>query len=231
MVKIPPLRQNSKKKMLIFRIETRFIFKRCIQNFFLIFKGMKLRRIFQFSAVVLRILYETFLALETIDIIWKFVKMSDKKILKQMKKFIAESYNLEAAMESASITQDDVDNFREILLSCEEVPKAIPDKLILLLLIMGGKNFDECVKFARTYCIVVRESPEFFSNRDLESKEVQSCLDNQYYIALPPTPDNCNLLYHKLKNFDPKYHVFEAAEKTFFLTVGKWFSFPLGYEE
>lgn len=148
-----------------------------------------------------------------------------------MKRFIAESYNLEAAMESASVTQDEVDTFREILLSCEEVPRAIPDKLILLILIMNGKDFDKCVKFARTYCIVVRETPEFFSKRDVESNEVQSCLDNQYYIVLPPTPDNCNLLYHKLRNFEPKFHVFEEAEKTFFMTVGKLFSLIISYEE
>lgn len=149
------------------------------------------------------------------------LKMSEKALVKRMKRFIADSFNYEAAMESAGLVQDDVDNFREILLSCDEVPRSIPDKMILLLLILRKKNIDESVKVARAYCAVNKESPEFFSNRDVESKEIQSCLDNQYYIALPPTPDNCNLLYHKLSNYEPKSHIFEDAEKTFFLAVGE----------
>lgn len=68
---------------------------------------------------------------------------------------------------------------------------------------------------------MVAEIPEWFSNRDIASKEVQSSLDNQVYVSLPVTPDNCNLILHKAISFEPKDYVFDDAEKTFLITIGK----------
>lgn len=147
--------------------------------------------------------------------------MLDKKIIKMMKRYIADAFNYEAEMEANNITQDDVDYFREILLNCEEVPKAVPDKMLLLILLMQKNNIDKCVRLARTYCVLTRESPEFFGNRDLESEGVQICLENQCYLSLPPTPDNCNLIFFKFTNPDPKIYDFDNAEKTFLMTAGE----------
>lgn len=66
-----------------------------------------------------------------------------------------------------------------------------------------------------------RSAPEFFKDRDVDSKEIQNCLDNQYYITLPVTPDNHMLIYHSLKNNDPNSYNFDSAAKTFIMTNGK----------
>lgn len=148
-------------------------------------------------------------------------KMADADVVKKMKKLIGEAFNYEAAMDARKVTQEEVDNFREILLSCESVPKAMPNKTLLLALIVCQNDIDKSVNLFKNYCLLCREAPEFFANRDMDSAEVQACLENQIYVALPPTPDNCNLLLHKLSNYDPSKYVYDDAMKTFLMTVGK----------
>lgn len=147
--------------------------------------------------------------------------MLDKEILQIGRKLIAGAFDNREAMEAANITQDDVDNFRELLLSCDEVPKAMPNKILSMLLLFKKNNLDESVNVARIYCSLFRATPEFYKNRDVQSKEVQNCLNNQYYISLPPTPDDYNLIYFKFSNFDPDVFHFDDLEKTFLMTVGK----------
>lgn len=65
-------------------------------------------------------------------------------------------------------------------------------------------------------------SPEFFSNRDLDSPEIQACLDNLIFVALPITPDNCNLILHKLKSHKPHDYVFEEAVKTYVMKAEEY---------
>lgn len=50
------------------------------------------------------------------------------------------------------------------------------------------------------------------------SEEIQAALDHQDYVALPVTPDNCNLIFHRLSSSEPKHYVFDEAVKTFIVT-------------
>lgn len=147
--------------------------------------------------------------------------MADNEVVEKMKKFIAESFNYEAAMDARKVTQEEVDNFREILLSCESVPRAMPDKTLLLALIVCQNDIDKSLNLFKNYCLLAQAAPEFFGNRDVDSKEVQACFENQIYVSLPPTPDNCNLLLHKLSNYDPSKYIYDDAMKTFLMTIGK----------
>lgn len=147
--------------------------------------------------------------------------MANQKDFDIFKRLVAEAFNYEAAMEARNVIQDDVDNFREILLSCETVPKSIPDKALLLCLLVCDKDIDKSLNLLNNYCVFSRSSPEFFANRDGKSKEVQMSLANQYYAWLPPTPNDYNLVFHKLSNNEPEVYVFDDAEKTFLMTIGK----------
>lgn len=146
--------------------------------------------------------------------------MVDQKILEQVRKLIASAYNCDEVMKENGITQDDVNALRERSVSSSFVPKGIIDKILLMILVACDNDMDKSVKLLHNYCKFVKEAPEFFSNRDVESKEIQSSLDNQYYISLPPTPNNCNLVFYKLSNYEPKNLNFDDAEKTFLMTVG-----------
>lgn len=149
--------------------------------------------------------------------------MSDRELIKTMKKFIAESYDSDAVMKEHNITLDDIARVRELVKSYEQVPKSIINKAILLPLVTCDNNKERSAKLIRNYCKLKSETPEFFRHRDLQSQEVQRCLENQIYLSLPPTTNNCNVILHGLINCDPKTYVFDHVEKTFMMTVVKCF--------
>ena len=64
-----------------------------------------------------------------------------------------------------------------------------------------------------------RSAPEFFENRDVFSDDIQKSLANQTYLTLPVTPQNHNVVFHKLSSFNPKDYDFDASIKTFILTA------------
>lgn len=78
-------------------------------------------------------------------------------------------------------------------------------------------DVDLTVEKLEKYYELKRETPEFFSNRDILSDDIQQCLDKLIYVALPITPDNCNLILHKLRSYDPKDYMFDNAVKTFIM--------------
>lgn len=138
----------------------------------------------------------------------------------KFKKFCANSFNYELALEESKITQCDVNNFKEILKSHAQVPKALMDRGLLLFLTATDNDVEKSVSMITKYCKMISEIPEWWSNRDVQSKEVQSSLDNQVYVSLPATPENYNLILHKAISFEPKDYVFDDAEKTFLITIG-----------
>lgn len=147
--------------------------------------------------------------------------MLDPTIFQQVRKLIASAYNYDEVLTENGITQDDVNTLRELSKSSEFVPRAMIDKILLMILVACDNDMDKSVSLLHSYCKFVKETPGFFANRDVDSKEVRSSLDNQYFISLPTTPNNCNLFFFKLSNSEPKKHNFDAAEKTFLMTVGE----------
>ena len=66
--------------------------------------------------------------------------------------------------------------------------------------------------------------PEFFKDRDVFSKKIQNCLENQYFIMLPITQNNQMLFYHSLKNYDASTYEFDTAAKVFCMLFGEFFN-------
>lgn len=147
--------------------------------------------------------------------------MSIENDVRKFREFIAKAFDYEKVMKENCITQDDIDNFKEMLKSCEHVPKAMMNKALLTVLVRCDNDYDKAVNNMQNFCKFNREAPEFFGNRDVESAEVQQALDNQVYLTLPPTPDNYNWIVHKLISHEPKDYIFDNAEKAFLITVGE----------
>lgn len=130
-------------------------------------------------------------------------------------------YDLENALKEHKITQEDLDQFHKMIESVDSVPKPIPNKLLLLILITCDNNQEKSLRMLKTYCKNFKDFKEFFENRDVKSEEIQHALDNINYLLLPPTPDNYNLFLGNLSSFDPKKFIFDSALKTLLLIVGK----------
>lgn len=134
---------------------------------------------------------------------------------------MAEAFSYEKAMKDHGITQKNVDNFREALKSSEYVPKATMDKVLLMTLISYDNNLVKSLQIFNNFCKFVTDTPEWFTNRDIDSVEIQQAFDNQIYVSLPPTPENFNLILHKASNYEPKNYIFDNAEKAFLITIGE----------
>ena len=90
-----------------------------------------------------------------------------------------------------------------------------------MLFLNAFKNdIDKSAEKIENFYKMKKTTPEFFANRDVKSEEIQSSLDHQDYVALPITPDNCNLIFHRLSSSEPKHYVFDSAVKTFVITSG-----------
>lgn len=92
---------------------------------------------------------------------------------------------------------------------------------LLLFLNTFKSDVDKSAEKLENYYKMKKEAPEFFANRDLESVEIQRSLDHQDYVALPVTPDDCHLIFHRLSSHEPKHYVFDDAVKTFIMTSGE----------
>jgi hypothetical protein len=163
-------------------------------------------------------LFSTAVALQLLP--FRLVEMSTEETVKRLLKLHDEAFDPEKAMKEHNITWEDVEALREMAKSSEFVPKAFLDKGFILILAACDNDKDKSLNLLHNYCKLKKKTPEFFANRDVEGEEVQQALNNQIYATLPPTPRNNNLVLHKLSNYEPKNYVFDAAEKTFLMTIG-----------
>lgn len=152
---------------------------------------------------------------------------------------IGRAFDYDEALERQNLKQEDVEKLRTAVEVSEFVPKCLTNKQVkgfarrnanfnlfaiaqLLLFLNAFKS--DIAKSAEkliNYYKLKKETPEFFANRDLNSEAIQSSLDHQDFVALPVTPDNCNLVFHRLSSYVPKHYVFNEAVKTFIVTSGE----------
>jgi hypothetical protein len=146
--------------------------------------------------------------------------MSDFEAIATFKKLIAAAYDYEQTMKDHNVSQEQVDTLSEMLKSCDDVPRGIFDKILLVGLIACDNNLDKSVALVNNYCKYGKDSPEFFDNRDVDAVEFQAVMNNMYFAVLPPTPDNCNLVVGRLSGYEPKDYDFDQTTKTFMMLLG-----------
>lgn len=78
-------------------------------------------------------------------------------------------------------------------------------------------NVDLTVAKLEKYYELKKSTPEFFSNRDVSSNEIQHCINSLFFVGLPVTPDNNNVILLKLNSLNPKDYVFDSSVKTFIM--------------
>ena len=170
------------------------------------------------------------------------------EFINSMSNLVASAYDYDEALVRQNQKQEDVDKLRAIIENSDSVvPKCLHDKQVLLefniqvvdhFLIQMIKilvflwqllvylcvtdNVDESVKLITRYYEIRKNAPELCSNRKIESPEVKQCLENQNYIILPVTPDNCSVLYQSFISYKPSDFVYDEAVKTYFMMAGMW---------
>lgn len=155
------------------------------------------------------------------------------------KKVFENAYSLKEARKRQGITKDQVERFREQIIAIENIPKVLIDSQVLRSKFLHAKccqcdkspfaqqiylfinscngDVDKAVAKLVKFYEIKHQTPEFFAKRDVKSKEVQHTLDKCVYVSLPVTPDNCNLILHKIKSPNPKEYIFDEAVKVFIM--------------
>lgn len=159
-------------------------------------------------------------------------------MIQEFEQFLENAYDFQEALERQKIKKEDLDALREMIKRSKLVPRYIHDKQVrrfwaclkydvpkiffkLLLFMNATKdNVERSSKWIHVYYKLKKNSPEFFTNRDVFSPEIQNALNNQFYVTLPVTPDGCNVIFHGLISHDPKKYVFDDVIKTFIMTAG-----------
>lgn len=143
-----------------------------------------------------------------------------EEITEKFLRLLAGAFDYEAVLKYHEITEDEIDNLRELCKSSDRIPKSLPDQFFLTVFASYMKSYDKSVNAIHNYCKLIKETPEFFRKRDLMSNAVQLAFDHQYFFTLPPIPDkNYNVVYHALSSYEPKHYVFDESEQAFMMTL------------
>ncbi|XP_055375202.1 alpha-tocopherol transfer protein-like [Condylostylus longicornis] len=127
-------------------------------------------------------------------------------------------YNLDEALERLNIKKDELDSMRENL--PDNCPSNITDKQLLLFFNACNFKTEYALNVIKIYYNCRKNAPEHFDNRDPYSDEIQQCLENQYYIPIPPYEKGGYLIvYHQLQNSTPSNYIFTNAVKTYCMTI------------
>ncbi|XP_070500264.1 alpha-tocopherol transfer protein-like [Chironomus tepperi] len=124
-------------------------------------------------------------------------------------------HSYKKSLKRLDINQESVNLLREKINNSKHVPKSLTDKQLLFFLNRNRCDIDRVATLMENFYKNRTLVPEFFKNRDVFSKEIQNCLENQYYIILPVTSKNQMLFYHSIKNTDPNSYDFNSAIKVF----------------
>lgn len=127
---------------------------------------------------------------------------------------IENAFDYEKALQRINQTQENVNSLRQLITNVEFIPQSLHDKQLLCFL-DATDDVEGAVKLAKNYYEMRKNGPELFGNRNLELPEIKQCLENQFYINLPLTPNNECLILHGLSNSNAKNYVFDEAVKTF----------------
>lgn len=64
-----------------------------------------------------------------------------------------------------------------------------------------------------------KKAAQLFTRRDTSRAEIKKCLDNQYYVNLPPTQSNHLVCFHGLTNSLSKNYDYDPATTSFLMMI------------
>jgi hypothetical protein len=134
-----------------------------------------------------------------------------------------QKFLIESGSKDHNVTRHDVDQLKKLAESDELIPTGTLPKVFLLSLIACDNDKDKSLRALHNYYKMKREMPEFFANRDVESREFQETLAYQRFAVLPPTPENFIAIMVKLSNFEPCNFNFDEGFKAFLTIIGEFF--------
>lgn len=147
--------------------------------------------------------------------------MSVSESYAKFKQFYDSGFDYESALVEYGLVQKDVDRLREKIKSKDCVPKAVLDRQLMFFLVACDNDLEKASILTQNHSKLVKETSEFFKDRDTNTENVRETIKNVYNFPLPTTPDNCNLIFFKLANPDPKSFEFDDLQKYLMMVTGR----------
>lgn len=151
----------------------------------------------------------------------KLFVMIDKMEIEKYRQVVAKIYDYKSEMKERGMTMDDLEELREMSLSSDLIPRGFIDFGFFLFFVRCDKDFDKTVTLLHEYFKFANDWPELFSNRNFNAVDVKASLENQFYLVLPPSHNNCNVIFHHMSNYNPAVYLYDDVFKTLLMTIGK----------
>jgi hypothetical protein len=92
---------------------------------------------------------------------------------------------------------------------------------LLLFLNKHNGDIDKTLQLMMKHYEIKKKAPQLFTNRDITHPQLMQCVENQFYINLPPTRDYHIVCYHALSNEIAKNYVYDPATTCFLMMMGE----------
>lgn len=83
-------------------------------------------------------------------------------------------------------------------------------------------DIDKAKQMLEKHYEIRRKAPQLFTQRYTSRAEIRQCLENQYYVNLPPTPENHLVCFHGLANTVAKNYNYDPATTCFLMMIRKF---------
>ncbi|XP_060880448.1 alpha-tocopherol transfer protein-like [Metopolophium dirhodum] len=122
------------------------------------------------------------------------------------------------------ISKENIEDLRKWLVTQPHLPQNIPEEMLILFYHSCFFDMEQTKTCIEIYYTLKTETPEFFANRDVFRPELVNALNVLDYGCLPiRSPNDYQIIYHKLRIFEANKYVFNDGVKLLIMAMDACF--------
>ncbi|XP_046979458.1 alpha-tocopherol transfer protein-like [Schistocerca americana] len=116
--------------------------------------------------------------------------------------------------------KDDLQSLRKWISGEKYVPNKVDDKILYLIHHSCYYDLDKTKDTIKVYFSMRNKIPEFFADRDVNRKNLQTALESVYVNTFPARdPHGYRILFHSLRLYEPSKYFFSDSVKLIYMTI------------
>ncbi|XP_015369969.1 PREDICTED: alpha-tocopherol transfer protein-like [Diuraphis noxia] len=122
------------------------------------------------------------------------------------------------------ISKENIEDLRKWIATQPHLPQNIPEEMLILFYHSCFFDMEQTKSCIEVYYTLKTETPEFFANRDVFRPELVNALNVLDYGCLPiRSPNDYQIIYHKLRIFEANKYVFNDGVKLLIMAMDACF--------
>uniref|UniRef100_A0A2S2NPS6 Alpha-tocopherol transfer protein-like n=1 Tax=Schizaphis graminum TaxID=13262 RepID=A0A2S2NPS6_SCHGA len=122
------------------------------------------------------------------------------------------------------ISKENIEDLRKWIATQPHLPQNIPEEMLILFYHSCFFDMEQTRNCIEIYYTLKTETPEFFANRDISRPELVNALNILDYGCLPiRSPNDYQIIYHKLRIFEANKYVFNDGVKLLIMAMDACF--------